>query len=286
MADQSRIRDRSSLHQYRIEVPNLIDDMGLSVYEFRVYVRLKRVAQDEGSCWQSTRTLATACGMSPGQVAKAKDELERRGLITRKPKPVRGGYVDDVTIVDVWPQNFRTYAPEHDPDVVSLPESDRHTNTSSKKVIATRTLPKSDRHTNTSSESDRVADTLSSKRSHSERKKDSISSDHDSSSSVPPAKTNDDDETVSFLRSLNVACAEEFAGLPIGPVRERVKQIQHDPKWQPGAIVNSLRKRPPRAAPKAAPAAPTWRPPADALTADQRAEKARALIAIGDDHAS
>lgn len=153
MASQkTRSRDRSSLRHYRIELPNMIDDLGLSVYAFRLYVHLKRVAEDEGSCWQSARTLATACNMSSGQVSKAKDELEAQGLITRHIKMVRGGIGDDITIVDIWPRNFERYAPE----------SDHHTITSDAKAITTRSLTETDHYTITSLESDHlvIAETI------------------------------------------------------------------------------------------------------------------------------
>lgn len=165
-AKATRTRDRSSLPRYRVELPILIDDMNLSVYAFRLYVHLKRVAErsEEGSCWESARTLATACNMSSGQVSKAKDELERNGLIVRHIKMLRGGIGDDIAIVDIWPENFKRYAPESD----HRKESDHHTITSPVEVITTRSLPESDRHTITSDESDQEVIALTSKRSYSD----------------------------------------------------------------------------------------------------------------------
>lgn len=140
--------------------------MDLSVYAFRLYVHLKRVAErsDEGSCWESARTLATACKMSSGQVSKAKDELEQHGLITRHIKMMRGGIGDDITIVDIWPQNFARYAPEKE----AAKESDRHTITSTPEVIATRSLSESDHHAITSEESDHLVIAETIKRSYSD----------------------------------------------------------------------------------------------------------------------
>lgn len=163
---KTRSRDDSSLHRYRVEMPILIDDMDLSVYAFRLYFHLKRVAErsKEGSCWESARTLAVACKMSSGQVSKAKDELEQKKLITRHIKMMRGGIGDDITIVDVWPENFSRYAPESDP----RKESDHHTITSQPEVITTRSLGESDHHTITSGESDQEVITLTSKRSYSD----------------------------------------------------------------------------------------------------------------------
>lgn len=182
---KTRSRDRSSLPKYRVELPILLDDMNLSVYAFRLYVHLKRVAErsEEGSCWESARTLAQACNMSSGQVSKAKDELEKEGLITRHIKMMRGGVGDDITIVDIWPQNFARYGPERGPGS----ESDHHTITSNQKVITTRSLSESDHHTITSGESDQEVITLTSKRSYS----DPIDHDqyHIESLTTPPTPT-------------------------------------------------------------------------------------------------
>jgi hypothetical protein len=161
MPDRTRAKDASSLHKYRIELPVLIDDMDLSVYARSLYIHLKRVAGDHGSCWESARTLAKACGMSAGQVSKAKDELERHGLIVRNIKSVKGGIGDDITIVDIWPDTFQRYAPESE----RAKESDHHTITLTSKRSPHDHLDESDHHTITSGESDQEAITLTSKRS-------------------------------------------------------------------------------------------------------------------------
>lgn len=161
MAEKNRVADKSTMHRYRIELPILIDDLDLSVYEFRLYVRFKRRSGDGGSCYEGARSLAKACGMSAGQVAKAKKGLEEKGLIRIGTKQTRGGQTDDVTLVDIWPRNFRAYADD---------ESDHHTITSGK-VITTRSLSnESDHDTIASPESDHTANTLTSKRSCGDRK--------------------------------------------------------------------------------------------------------------------
>lgn len=220
MAPKTRARDRSSLRHYRIELPNLIDDMGLSVYAFRLYVHLKRVAEDEGSCWQSARTLAEACNMSSGRVSEAKDELEQKQLIVRHPKIVRGGIGDDITIVDIWPQNFARYAPESAPSQ----ESDHHTITSTPEVITTRSLGESDRHTITSGESDQDTITLMSKRSPGDPKKSQY---HigvittPSPPSMPERSNGDGDDFYRELRrrSVGQTKARQIASMGSDPTR-------------------------------------------------------------------
>lgn len=119
----TRIRDDGDLRRYRTEIPNCIDDADLSVYAFRLYVHLKRVAGDEGTCWQSTRTLAEACKMSLAKVVDAKRELEAAGLIEIGKHATRSGPGDTITIVDVWSENFSRYG-KRSPHEQSV----RHTN--------------------------------------------------------------------------------------------------------------------------------------------------------------
>lgn len=101
-------RDDNSRHHYRTEIPNLIDEMELSVYAFRLYARLKRVAGDSGQCWESTRTLADACKMSVGQVCKAKQELSDAKLIRLERREHKK--TDLISIEDVWRHNFARFA--------------------------------------------------------------------------------------------------------------------------------------------------------------------------------
>lgn len=117
-----RVIDNGDLRQYRTEIPNLIDDMDLSVYAFRLYVHLKRVAgaTEHGVCWQSTRTLADHCGMSVGKVSQAKQELIDAGLIELTPGDKAKGKSDEIAICNIWGQNFVRY---------STPEPVHHMNT-------------------------------------------------------------------------------------------------------------------------------------------------------------
>lgn len=113
MGDDTRVQDRSSLHRYRTEIPNIIDDMDLSVYAFRLYVRLKRVAGDNGKCFYSTRELAEQCKMGAGSVSRAKQELVDKELIRIDSQG--NSERDIITIVDLWPANFAHFARETDP---------------------------------------------------------------------------------------------------------------------------------------------------------------------------
>lgn len=112
MENQYRVSDEGDPRRYYVQIPNLIDDMNLSVYAFRLYVHLKRVAGDNGICWQSTATMAEACSMSAGSIKKAKDELSEAGLIRVTVQKGLHGEFDrhNITIKDVWAKNMARYS--------------------------------------------------------------------------------------------------------------------------------------------------------------------------------
>lgn len=101
-------------------IPNLIDDMDLSPYAVRLYIRLKRrVKQNKdgstsGVATDSTKTLAKACKMSPAMVTRAKRELVNAGLIiVTKRKGTHGEWDKDViTILNIWQANKIYYSPD------------------------------------------------------------------------------------------------------------------------------------------------------------------------------
>ena len=110
--DKSRVVDAGDLRKYRIEIPNIVDDLGLGPHTVRLYMHLKRVAGPGGACWQSTRTIADHCKMSTGQVSKSKQILKDNGLITitnvEHDKP--GSPYHLITIVDIWLRNFQQFS--------------------------------------------------------------------------------------------------------------------------------------------------------------------------------
>lgn len=111
MPTHYRVEDQGDPRRYYTQVPNMVDDAGLSPYAFRLYVHLKRVAGDDGNCWQSTGTLASACKMSAGMVTKAKIELQDKGFITIKQvaheNPGRAYHI--ISIIDLWVENSTKY---------------------------------------------------------------------------------------------------------------------------------------------------------------------------------
>lgn len=94
-------------HKYRVELPNLIDEMRLSPFEVALYVHVKRRAGDDGVCKESARELAEACRMSLGQITAAKKELVTRGLIEVR----RVKRQDVIFICNIWQENYDHFAP-------------------------------------------------------------------------------------------------------------------------------------------------------------------------------
>ena len=107
-----QVRDEGDSRKYYTTIPNIIDDMDLSVYAYRLYGHLKRVAGDAGQCWQSTETLAKACGMGWATVSRAKTELVGKELIIieQVKNPQGGKDFHNITITDVWENNTIKYA--------------------------------------------------------------------------------------------------------------------------------------------------------------------------------
>lgn len=97
------IQDQSSIHHYRTEIPNIIFEMGLTVYEFSTYCHLKRTAGDRGECWKSSKILCEEIGVSLPKLIEIKRSLSEKGLIkVEKRFHEDGGNATDlITIVDV-----------------------------------------------------------------------------------------------------------------------------------------------------------------------------------------
>lgn len=115
-----KISDSGDGRKYFTMMPNVIDDMHLSPFAFRLYLHLKRVAGDDGKCYQSTETLSKACEMSAGSVSKAKLELVSKSLIEIKIISGDHGefYRHEITIIDIWKINAETFAcSPHEQDV-------------------------------------------------------------------------------------------------------------------------------------------------------------------------
>lgn len=113
---QYQTKDNSALHHYRTEIPNIIFDLNLDVYAFKLYCCLKQVAGDHSTCFQSNNTLAEKIGCAIPKLIESKLCLQQKGLITiTKRKNENGSLMPDlIEIVDIWPENMRTMLKKYD----------------------------------------------------------------------------------------------------------------------------------------------------------------------------
>jgi len=125
---------QNSEPKFYTRVPNIIDHLTytveengkkktkrLSVYAKELYRIIRMIASDEGSCWNSTESLANKIGCSVGSVVNAKkellmpmDQLDGNALVIEKRKTIKktgsnGKSFCTVlctrTIVDIWRWN-------------------------------------------------------------------------------------------------------------------------------------------------------------------------------------
>ena len=110
------VKDDGDLRKYYAQIPNIVDDMNLSISAYRLYGHLKRVAGESGACWQSADALSKCCNMSHGSVTKSKQELLANNLITIENKPSKKGKnYHFITLTDIWFQNIEKYkTPAHE----------------------------------------------------------------------------------------------------------------------------------------------------------------------------
>jgi hypothetical protein len=117
---QNALKQQETPRKWFASIPNIVEEMNLNPYEYRLYAHFKKVVGEvaAGVCWKSTKTLAKECRMSAGSVSKAKKTLVEKGLIIIKYIPNSGHDSHDITIVDIWKQNYERYlelkAPKED----------------------------------------------------------------------------------------------------------------------------------------------------------------------------
>jgi hypothetical protein len=72
-------------------IPSWLDDAGLSPAEMRVFVHLLRSAnKTSGIAWPAYKRMTAICDLSKSTVRRSIEELERRKLIEKMPKPYGG----------------------------------------------------------------------------------------------------------------------------------------------------------------------------------------------------
>lgn len=111
MSEEYQIKDLSSLHKYRTEIPNIVHDLDLDVFAFRLYTLIKKIAGDGGKCFCSNAYLMEKCKMGKDKLIECKKILSSPfALLNNKPlikiqkrrSEEKGDQPDLITIEDIW----------------------------------------------------------------------------------------------------------------------------------------------------------------------------------------
>lgn len=113
MNDQMNIIDDSGDKKYFTIVPNYILNHS-SMWDREVYIQMKRITGESGTCWTSRNTLAKQCGISPRRLDKSLKYLTEHNWIDqigRKKITTAGGpqEVNEYRIADLWKLNIDYY---------------------------------------------------------------------------------------------------------------------------------------------------------------------------------
>ena len=69
------IYEEKADHHYRTELPNIIFDLDIDPYEFKLYALIKKIAGDERACWKSNGNLAKELGISERKIQSGLKKL-------------------------------------------------------------------------------------------------------------------------------------------------------------------------------------------------------------------
>ncbi len=109
MEKHYKIKDESGDRKYFTQIPNMIVNHS-TAYEQSLYLIMKRIAGEQGTCFASQNYLAEKMGVDKKTVAKNITKLLKRKWIAEiAPIKVRGGSVRQFVIVDLWKINLSEY---------------------------------------------------------------------------------------------------------------------------------------------------------------------------------
>jgi hypothetical protein len=111
------IKDLSSNHHYRTELPNIIFEIGLPPQLIGVYAAIKRSAGDQGAFFKSEAKLAKELGISKKTLHKFIEILclinihLKKSLLIKKNRISKDGDKDTnlISITDIWPENYMKF---------------------------------------------------------------------------------------------------------------------------------------------------------------------------------
>ena len=109
MEEQYNLKDESGDRKYFTQIPNIIVNHS-TAYEQSLYLIMKRLAGEHGSCFASLNWLSKKMSVHKTTIAKTITKLLKREWIKEvKGKKVIGGTVRQFVIVDLWKINIEEY---------------------------------------------------------------------------------------------------------------------------------------------------------------------------------
>jgi DNA-binding transcriptional regulator YhcF (GntR family) len=110
--DNFKIKDASNDRKYFAMIPYYIVNHS-GAYEQSLYLVMKRIASEEGTCWASPQTIAKMMDVAPNTVRKYRKKLEQRGWIRKigsRPIGKTNQITHEYEIVDLWKLNIDFYS--------------------------------------------------------------------------------------------------------------------------------------------------------------------------------
>jgi hypothetical protein len=113
--DMIQMTDESGDRYYFAQIPLIVTDYDMSLAAYRLYGHIKQVCGDDGTCWQSRKTLAKNCRLDLKTVTRARKELEDARFIRVDPKYDENGILlgHNITIINIWRRNLEYAKAKH-----------------------------------------------------------------------------------------------------------------------------------------------------------------------------
>ena len=108
MQNKFKLIDESEDRKYFTIIPNYIVNHS-TPYEQAIYLYMKRVAGENGTCWTSSQNIGQKLGCSRNTISKYRNKLVKRGWIEKVGKKGKTKPTDEYRIVDLWKLNVDFY---------------------------------------------------------------------------------------------------------------------------------------------------------------------------------
>jgi len=107
--NSQKIIDSSGDRKYFTMIPNYIVNHS-TAYEQSLYLVMKRMAGEKGTCWASPTTIGEIMDVCPNTVRKNQEKLIKRGWIRIIGSKGKTKPTNEFEIVDLWKLNMEFYA--------------------------------------------------------------------------------------------------------------------------------------------------------------------------------